>query len=139
MKFDFYRKRRRKKNLKHLKKPDNDVSITPKRKGTRYFEQERLIENNISRKELEEAINQLLEEWTEYGDVTIRIDDRIHILRWETTCNENQYFVKVMRNKADLSTDKEIRLMKESGEINSEHSLVDVVFWKKYRILLFRK
>lgn len=138
MKFEFCKKRRRKQSLQYLRGVERGEKQRPEKKRPRYFEQEYIL-GDLSKQELEEKINGMLEQGTEYGDIAIKIDWNIHILRRETTSLENKYYVKVIDDKDYCSNEKVLRTLKKSGEVSPESTLIDIVFWEKYRVLLFRK
>lgn len=137
MKFGIGRKKRKLFKQK-LGDSDNKKGGVPRKSNPRYFEQEEEVKN-LSKNEFEEEINKMLAATTQYGDIAIWIDWKIHILRRETFGNENHYFVKIIKNRCDVSTERVVKTFKDYGEINPESCLVDVIFYEEYRILLFRK
>lgn len=131
--------------IRKKKNPETDLQSSEEEGRRReeiehpkYFEQEYEIKR-FEKDELERLLNELLKECSDYGDITIKIDEKIHIVKRETLCKENHYFVRVMKDTIILSTEREVRNLKNSGTISQNAILVDVTFFKNYRILVFRK
>lgn len=134
----FIGRKKRKLFKQKLMGSDNKKGGVPQKLNPRYLEQEREI-YDLSKNELEKKINKMLSETTQYGDIAMWIDGKIHILRRETFEKENHYFVKIIKDRCDVSTERVVKSLKDYGGINPESCLVDVIFYQEYRILLFRK
>lgn len=129
MKFDFLRRQKERKK----------VSVKKNVIVTKYFEQEKPLKKNISCKELETEINNLLNKSIEYGNLAIWFETvpehTIHIYRQIVSCVPNVYFVHVVRDVENLSNEQIISEMEEISNCD----LIDIVRWRKNRILIFRK
>lgn len=145
MKFEFFGKNRKRKKRKHSKRKGSqkfDSEEVPIKSGERYFAIEHEIDREWDKEQLEYEINHLIKNCPEYGDVCLKIaQGKIHIYKGEMLGSqiEYEYVVKLVEDGLNVSTEQNVRELKERNEIGQSCQLVDVTFYSIYRILIFRK
>lgn len=114
-------------NLAEIREPKWHMSVTD-------------IDEYCSRQELEDTLNELLLRDQAYGDIILRIKRRkVSITRLETYNKRNRYFAKVIYDDEMTSIERTIRELRAVREISSKDCLVDVTYYKNFRILVFKK